>query len=58
MIYGYETPVDMPIPELYDTGLMRDYINSAKTMYEKGEKQLDDFYSKYGGFTSPFEKDV
>ena len=58
MIYGYETPVDMPIPELYDTGLMRDYINSAKTMYEKGEKQLDDFYSKYGDFTSPFEKDV
>lgn len=58
MIYGYETPVDMPVPELYDTGLMRDYINSAKTMYEKGEKQLDDFYSKYGDFTSPFEKDV
>lgn len=58
MIYGYETPVDMPVPELYDTGLMRDYINSVKTMYEKGEKQLDDFYSQYGDFTSPFEKDV
>lgn len=58
MIYGYETPVDMPVPELYDTGLMRDYINSVQTMYEKGEKQLDDYYSKYGDFTSPFKKDV
>lgn len=58
MFYGYEKPVEMPIPELFDTGLMQAYTQAVKNEYEKGEKRLDDFISKYGDFTSPFAKDV
>ena len=58
MIYRYDEPVDMPVPELYDTGLMGTYINAVKQQYDEGVKRLDDFTSKYGDFTSPFAKDV
>lgn len=58
MFYGYENPVEMPISELFDTGLMNAYTQAVKAEYEKGEKKLDDFISKYGDFRSPFAKDV
>jgi len=28
-------------------------INAARDMYNRAEKKLDDFYDKYGDFTSP-----
>lgn len=58
MFYGYENPVEMPISELFDTGLMNAYTQAVRAEYEKGEKRLDDFMSKYGDFRSPFAKDV
>lgn len=58
MIYRYDQPVDMPIPELYDTGLMQAYTQAIREQFEKGEKRLDEFASKYGNFTSPFAKDI
>lgn len=58
MIYRYDQPVDMPVPELYDTGIMNAYLSAVKEQYDKGEKRLDDFISKYGDFKSPFAKDV
>lgn len=33
-------------------------ISAAKDMYEKGQKQIDDFYTKYGDFISPIQKDM
>jgi len=33
-------------------------INAARDMYNRGEKKLDDFYEKYGDFTSPIQKDI
>lgn len=58
MFYRYDEPVDMPVPELYDTGIMQMYLQAVKDQYDKGEKRMDDFISKYGDFTSPFQKDV
>lgn len=58
MFYGQEQPVDMPVPELYDTGIMQMYLQAVKDQYDKGEKRMEDFISKYGDFTSPFQKDV
>ena len=55
MIYRYDQPVDMPVPELYDTGIMNAYLNAVKDQYESGEKRMDEYLSKYSDFTSPFQ---
>ena len=54
MVYGADKIVQMPVMQLYDTGLMQSAINNARYMYEKAEKRMDDFYEKYGEFMSPF----
>lgn len=33
-------------------------LATAKDMYERGEKRIDDFYNKYEDFYSPFQKDM
>lgn len=58
MIYGGDLAMQMPIMDLYDRQVMAMSINAARDMYEKGQKQIDDFYSKYGDFMSPFSKDM
>lgn len=58
MIYGGDLALQMPIMDLYDKQIMAMSINAARDMYEKGQKQIDDFYSKYGDFMSPFSKDM
>lgn len=58
MVYGADRIVQMPVMQLYDTGLMQSAINNARYMYEKAEKRMDDFYEKYGEFMSPFQKDM
>lgn len=58
MVYANDEWVQMPVMQLYDTGLMQQAINNARYMYEKAEKRMDDFYEKYGEFMSPFQKDM
>lgn len=58
MVYAGDQWVQLPVRDLYDTQMMAIAINAAKDMYEKGEKRLDDFYTKYGDFTSPIQKDM
>lgn len=58
MIYGGDLALQMPIMDLYDKQIMAMSINAARDMYEKGQKQIDDFYSKYGDFMSPIQKDM
>ena len=57
MVYGADKIVQMPIMQLYDTGLMQQAINNARYMYEKAEKRMDDFYEKYDNFYTPIQKD-
>ena len=58
MVYANDEWVQVPVMQLYDTGLMQSAINNARYMYEKAEKRMDDFYEKYGEFMSPFQKDM
>lgn len=58
MVYANDEWVQVPVMQLYDTGLMQSAINNARYMYEKAEKRMDDFYDKYGEFMSPFQKDM
>lgn len=58
MSYAYDRAIPLPVKDLYDKQIMAMSINAAKDMYEKGQKQIDDFYTKYGDFTSPIQKDM
>ena len=58
MIYPHDEIVPLPVRDLYDSGLMQLSIATAKDMYEKGQKQLEDFNTKYGDFMSPIAKDM
>lgn len=58
MIYGQDTPVALPVIDLYDTGAMRMYVEAAREQYQQGLKDYETFMSQYGDFTSPFKKDV
>lgn len=58
MIYGADAPVALPVIDLYDTGMMKMYVDAAKEQYQQGLKDYETFMSKYGDFTSPFKKDV
>lgn len=57
MVYGADRIVQMPVMQLYDTGLMQQAINNARYMYEKAEKRMDDFYEKYDNFITPIQRD-
>lgn len=58
MIYAGEQGIVYPIFDLYDKQLMQMSIAAAKDMYEKGQKQIQDFNTKYGDFMSPIAKDM
>ena len=58
MVYAYDRAMPLPVKDLYDTQVMAMSINAAKDMYEKGQKQIEDFYNKYGDFVSPIQKDM
>lgn len=58
MSYAYDRAIPLPVKDLYDKQIMAMSINAAKDMYEKGQKQIDDFYEKYGDFISPIQKDM
>ena len=57
MVYANDQWVQLPTKDLYDTQMMAMAINAARDMYEKGQKQLDDFNTKYGDFMTPIAKD-
>lgn len=58
MVYAYDNWAQLPTRDLYDTATMQMAIAAAKDMYDKGQKQMEDFYEKYGDFMSPFAKDM
>ena len=58
MIYAGDQWIQYPVKDLYDKAIMQMSIAAARDMYEKGQKQLEDFYTKYGDFMSPFAKDM
>lgn len=58
MTYAYDRAIPLPVQDLYDTQIMAMSINAARDMYKEGQKRIDDFYEKYGDFTSPIQKDM
>ena len=58
MVYAYDQWAQMPVKDLYDSQVMAMSIAAAKDMYEKGQKRLEDFNTKYGDFMSPIQKDM
>ena len=58
MVFAGDQWVQLPVRDLYDTGVMQMALATAKDMYDKGQKQIEDFYTKYGDFVSPFAKDM
>ena len=58
MTYAYDDWVQAPAQSLYDTQMMAMAINAAKDMYDRGQDQVKDFYTKYGDFLSPFSEDM
>lgn len=58
MIYAGDQWIQYPVKDLYDKAIMQMSIAAAKDMYEKGQKQLEDFNNKYGDFMSPIAKDM
>lgn len=58
MIYAGDQWIQYPVKDLYDKAIMQMSIAAARDMYEKGQKQLEDFNNKYGDFMSPIQKDM
>lgn len=58
MISAYEEGQYIPSQSIYDTATMQMAISAAKDMYDRGQKQLEEFYERYGDFMSPFSKDM
>ena len=58
MIYAYDQAIQLPVRDIYDTQIMMASINAAKDMYERGQKQMEDFYKNYGDFFSPISSDM
>lgn len=51
-LYGQEQPVLLPSMGIYDTQLMRDYINDVKQQYETSQQEFKDFLKQHGDFYS------
>ena len=58
MIYAGDQAIQLPVRDIYDTQIMLASINAARDMYERGQKQMEDFYKKYGDFFSPISSDM
>ena len=58
MIYQYDQALPLPTKDLYDTQIMQMAISTAKDMYDRGEKRIQDIYDKYQDFYSPIASDV
>ena len=58
MVYAYDRAIPLPVKDLYDKQIMAMSIDAARDMYKEGQKQINDFYEKYGDFVSPIQKDM
>lgn len=58
MIYAYDEPVQFPVVDLYDSGMMGAFLTAAKDQYDTALKEQADFIEKYGDFYSPIASDV
>ena len=58
MVYQYDQALPLPTKDLYDTQIMQMALATAKDMYDRGEKRIQDIYDKYGDFYSPIASDV
>ncbi len=57
MTLGYDQAIAMPIVDLYDDGMMSQYINAVREQYRDNQNQFKDFINKYDDFYSPFYQD-
>lgn len=53
MVYAYDQWAQMPVRDLYDSGMMQIAINAAKDMYDRGQQEIKDFRKEYGSFSTP-----
>ena len=53
MIGGYDEAVSMPIVDLYDDGMMSQYINAMQRDYERGYQEQKQFNQEFGDLMSP-----
>ena len=53
MIYGYDEAVSMPIVDIYDDGMMNQYINAVQRDYERGYQEQKQFNQEFGDLMSP-----
>lgn len=58
MIYQYDSALAAPTMDIYDTGMLKSYIDAVKDDYNRGLAEQKEFMTKYGDFTSPSKKDV
>ena len=56
MTYGYDEAVSMPIVDLYDDGMMNQYINAVQRDYERGYQEQKQFNQEFGDLMSPSSK--
>ena len=56
MIGGYDEAVSMPIVDLYDDGMMNQYINAMQRDYERGYQEQKQFNQEFGDLMSPSYK--
>ena len=56
MIGGYDEAVSMPIVDLYDDGMMNQYINAMQRDYERGYQEQKQFNQEFGDLMSPSSK--
>ena len=56
MTYGYDDAVAMPIVDLYDDGMMNQYINAVQKDYDRGLLEQKQFNQDFGDLNSPNSK--
>lgn len=57
MIGAYDTGVQLPILDLYDTRMMLAAQSAAKDMYDQAQQEIKDFKKEYGDFITPILAD-
>lgn len=56
MTYGYDDAVAMPMVDLYDDGMMNQYINAVSKDYDRGLLEQKQFNQDFGDLSSPNSK--
>lgn len=56
-LMGYEDPVVMPTMGIYNTDLMKTYIQGVKEQYDTAREEMKDFMKQHQDFYSPILED-